>query len=253
MTLAHDALSDLEALAYEAALEPSLWPQVAADASRAFEATYMMLRVADRRGKNVMHAAPPGFGELAEVIMARYSTVETNASFAFAALTPPAAVGLRDRIVSDSDLERREFYQEIFRPLRSMARRDHERASRRRGARANVFHAHPQGRPVRRRRTRRLGGARAAFQPGAAGDVAPQGIGGASLGAGRNDRSRARRARSDGRLRTDRRGERRRARHSRGERRAHSARRGLARGARARIASGSRGSSRRRRDRASCR
>jgi hypothetical protein len=93
MTLAHDALSDLEALAYEAALEPSLWPQVAADASRAFEATYMMLRVADRRGKNVMHAAPPGFGELAEVIMARYSTVETNASFAFAALTPPAAVG----------------------------------------------------------------------------------------------------------------------------------------------------------------
>ncbi len=115
--MAHDAIADLEALAYEAALEPSLWPQVAADASRAFEATYMMLRVADRRGKNVMHAAPPGFGELAEVIMARYSTVETNASFAFAAQTPPTAVGLRDRIVSDSDLERREFYQEIFRPL----------------------------------------------------------------------------------------------------------------------------------------
>ena len=117
MTLAHDALSDLEALAYEAALEPSLWPQVAADASRAFKAPYMMLRVADRRGKKVMHAAPPGFGELAEVMMARYSTVETNASFAFAALTPPTAVGLRDRIVSDSDLERREFYQEILRPL----------------------------------------------------------------------------------------------------------------------------------------
>jgi DNA-binding CsgD family transcriptional regulator len=117
MTTAHDALADLEALAYEAALEPSLWPQLAADASRAFEATYMMLRVADRRGKNVLHAAPPGFGELAELIMSRYSTVETNASFAFAALTPPTAVGLRDRIVSDSDLERREFYQEIFRPL----------------------------------------------------------------------------------------------------------------------------------------
>jgi DNA-binding CsgD family transcriptional regulator len=117
MMLAHEPLSDLEALAYEAALEPSLWPQVAVDASRAFEATYMMLRVADRRGKNVMHAAPPGFGELAEVIMARYSTVETNASFAFAAMAPPTAVGLRDRIVSDSDLERREFYQEIFRPL----------------------------------------------------------------------------------------------------------------------------------------
>ena len=77
----------------------------------------MMLGVADRRGKKVMHAAPPGLDELAEVMMARYSTVETNASFAFAALTPPAAVGLRDRIVSDSDLERREFYQDILRPL----------------------------------------------------------------------------------------------------------------------------------------
>src|SRR5271166_1726284 len=117
MTLAHDALFDLEALAYEAALEPSLWPQLAADASRAFEAPIMMLNVSDRRGKKVMLAAPPGVDELAEVTMARYPTLETNPGLAFAALTPPAAVGLRDRIVSDSDLERREFYQEVFRPL----------------------------------------------------------------------------------------------------------------------------------------
>ena len=117
MTLTHDALSDLEALAYEAALEPSLWPQVVADASRAFEAPYMMLNVSDRRGKKVMHAAPPGVDELAEVTMARYPTVETNPGLAFAALAPPTAVGLRDRIVSDSDLERLEFYQDILRPL----------------------------------------------------------------------------------------------------------------------------------------
>ena len=117
MTSAHDALSDLEALAYEAALEPSLWPQVVADASRAFKAPYMMLGVVDRRGKTVMHAAPPDLDELAEVMMARYPTFETNPGLAFAALTPPTAVGLRDRIVSDSDLERLDFYQDILRPL----------------------------------------------------------------------------------------------------------------------------------------
>ena|SRR5271166_96214 len=72
MTLAHDALSDLEALAYEAALEPSLWPQVVAYASHAFKAPYMMLGVADRGGKKVMHAAPPGLDELAEVAAFRF-------------------------------------------------------------------------------------------------------------------------------------------------------------------------------------
>ena len=65
----------------------------------------------------VMHAAPPGLDELAEVMMARYPTLETNPGLAFAALAPPTAVGLRDRIISDSDLERLEYYQDILRPL----------------------------------------------------------------------------------------------------------------------------------------
>ena len=117
MTLAHNALSDLEALAYEAALEPSLWPQVVADASHAFKTPYMMLGVVDRRGSAVMQAVPPGQNELAEVMMARYPTCETNPGLAFAALAPPTAVGLRDRIISDSDLERLEYYQDILRPL----------------------------------------------------------------------------------------------------------------------------------------
>jgi DNA-binding CsgD family transcriptional regulator len=115
--LAHDALSDLEALAYEAALEPSLWPQVVAGASRAFQAPHMMLGVSDRRGHAVMHAVPPGQDELAEVMMARYSTFETNPGLAFAALAPQTAVGVRDRIISDSDMERLDFYQDILRPL----------------------------------------------------------------------------------------------------------------------------------------
>jgi DNA-binding CsgD family transcriptional regulator/PAS domain-containing protein len=85
MSLAHHALVDLEALAYEAALEPSLWPQVIADASRAFEAPHIMLGVLTRRGSEVMRVATQN---AAEVSMAHYSTVETNPGVAFVALTP---------------------------------------------------------------------------------------------------------------------------------------------------------------------
>jgi DNA-binding CsgD family transcriptional regulator len=116
MSLAYHALADLEALAYEAALEPSLWPQVAEGASRAFETPTIMLGVLDRRGNEVMRAATQGVTELN---MARYSTFETNPGVAFVALTHPTTVELRDRMVSDSNLERMEFYQDLMRPLDS--------------------------------------------------------------------------------------------------------------------------------------
>jgi DNA-binding CsgD family transcriptional regulator len=116
MTLARDALADLEALAYEAALEPSLWPQVVADASRAFEAPHIMLGALDRRGNELMRAATQN---AIEVSMARYSTIETNPGVAFVASTPPTTVTLRDTFVSDSDLERTQFYQDAMRPLDS--------------------------------------------------------------------------------------------------------------------------------------
>jgi DNA-binding CsgD family transcriptional regulator len=117
MTMGHDALADLEALAYEAALEPTLWTQVVADASRAFKSPYMVLNVSDRRGEKLMHAAPPGANDAVEVMMARYPTLETNPGLAFSALTPPTAVELGNRIVSDSDLERLDMYQDTLRPL----------------------------------------------------------------------------------------------------------------------------------------
>ena len=114
MTLAHHALADLEALTYEAALQPGLWPQVAEEASRAFEAPCITLGVVGRDGNEVMRAATQGVGELS---MAGYMTPETNPGLAFSALTPPTTVELRDRMVPDSDLERSGFYQELMRPL----------------------------------------------------------------------------------------------------------------------------------------
>lgn len=116
MTLANNALNDLEALAYEAALEPSLWPQVVAEASRAFEAPHILLGALDRRGNELMRA---GTQNAIEVSMARYSTIETNPGVAFVALTPPTTVTLRDTFVSDFDLERSQFYQDAMRPLDS--------------------------------------------------------------------------------------------------------------------------------------
>jgi DNA-binding CsgD family transcriptional regulator len=116
MTLAQGAIAELGALAYEAALVPSLWPEVVAAASRAFQAPHIMLGVLDRRGNEVMRAATQGVTELS---MARYLTFETNPGIAFAALTPPTTVELRDARVSDHDLERLDFYQDLMRPLDS--------------------------------------------------------------------------------------------------------------------------------------
>jgi DNA-binding CsgD family transcriptional regulator len=115
MAAIRDTLLDLVALAYEAALEPNLWPQVAAGASRAFEAPRVMLGVVDRRGNLVMDAEPPGWNT--SLGMTPYQTVKTNPSLAFAALTPPTTVELRERMVSDSDLERSQIYQELMRPI----------------------------------------------------------------------------------------------------------------------------------------
>jgi DNA-binding CsgD family transcriptional regulator len=111
-----DALADLEGLAYEAALEPSLWPQVAAAASRALECPYARLGVVDRRHGVVLDASSPELTE-PKFSMARYRTLDTNPGVAFSASTPPMTVALRDAMVSDRDLERLEFYQDLMRPL----------------------------------------------------------------------------------------------------------------------------------------
>jgi DNA-binding CsgD family transcriptional regulator/PAS domain-containing protein len=116
MPATRGSLLDLVGLAYEAALAPDLWPQAVAGASRAFEAPHIMLGVLDRRGNEVMRAATQN---AAEVSMARYSTIETNPGLAFVALTSPTTVTQRDTFVSDSDLERTQFYQDAMRPLDS--------------------------------------------------------------------------------------------------------------------------------------
>jgi DNA-binding CsgD family transcriptional regulator len=115
MSKADDQLLDLVAAVYEAALATELWPHVAADAGRAFNSAHVMLGVTDRSGREVTRASSDEWGERLD--LSSYSTPESNPGVAFAALTPPMTVGLTDRMVSDHDLERSEFYQTLMRPL----------------------------------------------------------------------------------------------------------------------------------------
>ena len=74
-----------------------------------------MLGVTDRSGREVTCASSDELGERLD--LSSYATPESNPGVAFAALTPPMTVGLTERMVSDRDLERSEFYQTLMRPL----------------------------------------------------------------------------------------------------------------------------------------
>ena len=117
MAPTHDPLRDLVATIYDAALEPSLWPEVAVGAAKAFQAPHARLGVVDRRrGGSVIDAPSHSLSE-PQLTMARYLTPESNPGLAFSALTRPMTVELRDRRVSDRDLKRSDYYNEIMRPL----------------------------------------------------------------------------------------------------------------------------------------
>jgi DNA-binding CsgD family transcriptional regulator len=115
MSKADDQFLDLVATVYDAALATELWPQVAADAGRALNSSQVMLGVTDRSGREVTRASSDEWGERLD--LSSYTTPESNPGVAFAALTPPMTVGLTERMVSDRDLERSEFYQTLMRPL----------------------------------------------------------------------------------------------------------------------------------------
>ena len=117
MAATHDPLRDLVATIYDAALEPSLWPEVAAGAAKAFQAPHARLGVVDRRRGGPIIDAPSRDLSEPQLTMARYQTPKSNPGLAFSALTTPATVELRERRFSDRDLERSDYYNEIMRPI----------------------------------------------------------------------------------------------------------------------------------------
>jgi DNA-binding CsgD family transcriptional regulator len=117
MAATHDPFRDLVATIYDAALEPSLWPEVAVGAAKAFNAPHARLGVVDRRRGGTIIDAPSRDLSEPQLTMARYQTPKSNPGLAFSALTTPMTTELRDRRFSDRDLERSDYYNEIMRPL----------------------------------------------------------------------------------------------------------------------------------------
>jgi hypothetical protein len=115
MASTRDSLLDLVGLAYEAAIEPALWPQVALVATKTFDATHVRISVIDRRGRLVIDAPSHDLTQLVYNLPA-YLLPETNPGVAFSAATPPTTVAGRDQLMSDRDMERLEFYHELMRP-----------------------------------------------------------------------------------------------------------------------------------------
>jgi DNA-binding CsgD family transcriptional regulator len=115
MSAGRDSLLELVGLVYEAALEPALWRQAAAGATTTFDATHVRIGVIDRRGRLVIDAPSHDLNQLAYNLPA-YLLPETNPGVAFSASTPPMTVAGRDQLMSDRDMERLEFYDELMRP-----------------------------------------------------------------------------------------------------------------------------------------
>lgn len=116
MPATHDSLLDLVATIYDAAIEPSLWPEVAVEASRRLDSPYVRIAAVHRRAWTVVDASSRYLGE-PQFSLVEYQTPETNPGLAFCAATPSTAVASRDSFVPDRELERTKFYQELMRPL----------------------------------------------------------------------------------------------------------------------------------------
>jgi DNA-binding CsgD family transcriptional regulator/PAS domain-containing protein len=117
MTATRDPLRDLVATIYDAALEPTLWPQVAVGTAKALQAPHARLGVVDRQRGGVIIDAPSKDLSEPQLSMVRYQTPQSNPGLAFSTLTPPATVELRERRFSDRNLERSDYYNEIMRPF----------------------------------------------------------------------------------------------------------------------------------------
>lgn len=110
-----DAVLDLIAMVHEAALEPRLWPEFVTRAGDAFSGAHVTLGLLDRRGLAFVDAATPSAIDR-RLFRDRYVTAAANPGLRFVAATPPLTVEVRERRVSDGDLVRLDYYNDIMRP-----------------------------------------------------------------------------------------------------------------------------------------
>jgi DNA-binding CsgD family transcriptional regulator len=113
---ASDPLLDLVGVVHEAALDPRLWPDVAALMSGLFINARVTFGVID----TLLNAAALDVETSSRInqklFRERYLTAETNPGIRFAATTPSLTIRDREQEVSDRDLVKLEFYNDIMRP-----------------------------------------------------------------------------------------------------------------------------------------
>ena len=87
MATTRDPLRDIVATIYDAAPEPTLWPQVAVGTAKALQAPHARLGVVDRQRGGVIIDAPSKELSEPQLSMVRYQTPNSNPGLAFSMLT----------------------------------------------------------------------------------------------------------------------------------------------------------------------
>ena len=113
MAATHDPLRDLVATIYDAAIEPSLWPQAAVSAAKAFDAAVVFIGIIDRRNHRVLRSFWND-DDVARSARARHRGLRSNPAASFAARTPPLTFA--GGLVLARDMDSLDFYNEVLRP-----------------------------------------------------------------------------------------------------------------------------------------
>lgn len=112
MAATRDLASELVATIYDAAIDPSLWPQVAVSVAKAFDAV-VFIGIIDRRDHRVLRSF---WNDAAVARSARARRhPRSNPAASFAARTPPLTFA--GGLALAQDMGTLDFYHEVLRPL----------------------------------------------------------------------------------------------------------------------------------------
>ena len=113
MAATRNPFLDLAGMIYDAAIEPSLWPQAAVSAAKAFDAAVVFIGIIDRRNHRVLRSFWND-DDVARSARARQRGLRSNPAASFAAQTPPLTFA--GGLVLARDMGSLDFYNEVLRP-----------------------------------------------------------------------------------------------------------------------------------------
>ena len=103
----------------EAALQPDLWPSVLARLGDLFDAASVDIGISSPFNGLEFFASTTADPAWQRMMRDRYSMPATNPGLKFMLFAPPGTIGLREDIVSDRDMLRSDFYNDVIRRIDS--------------------------------------------------------------------------------------------------------------------------------------